>query len=105
MTPILAQKQKAAASAFDSLEPRYKQFVLALLTNRFNATDAARQAGYSCPGIAGFRLLRNANIRAALNEQLSARLLGKEQLLDMLCQIARGNLMDVVTKTERINWT
>lgn len=57
-------------SALENLKPQYQDFVLALFANNFNATEAARQAGYaeSTARLTGHRLITNDNIKAAIAE-------------------------------------
>lgn len=64
----------------------------------FNATQAAVRAGYSEDSARqqGFRLLKNADIRAYLDMRMSEAAMPASEVLFHLAEIARGSLDDVI---------
>jgi len=61
-----------------------------------NASDAARRAGYKTPAVDGCRLLRNANVLAAIKSALKASGIKVQDHLRRLDQTAKGDLGDFV---------
>lgn len=55
-----------------------------------NATEAARLAGYASPGQEGHRLLKNAEIAAAIEGRVAAVAMETTEILGRLADIARG---------------
>lgn len=72
----------------------------------FNATEAARQAGYAdneaSLGVEGHRLLRNAKVAEALNRAWEARGLTPEEIIGRLSDIATGSLADFVDVDDQV---
>lgn len=74
-----------------SLKDKREAFVLAYIgTARFNATRAAEMAGYAEPASEGYRLLRNATIRARIDKYLDAEALNAKEVLAELAEMARA---------------
>lgn len=69
----------------------------------WNATEAARRAGYGSPNNQGPRLLVNASIQQAIKERLSALQMDADEILAGLTEQARGNLGDFFKLVEE--WT
>lgn len=65
-----------------------------------NATDAARRAGYCHPMQTSNRLLRKADIRAAIDATLDEAALKTDEILSRLSDIASIDMMDFVTIDE-----
>lgn len=65
-----------------------------------NATDAARRAGCPHPEVAGHRLLRNVNVRAAIDAKLDQVALTSDQILARLSEVATGGVSDFIEVTE-----
>lgn len=89
---------------WDSLTSRQKSFCLAFLRCG-NASEAARQAGYSCKNAdaQGAKLKANAVIRCCIDElrkqSFAAEAVSAEEAEAILSRIARGRLGDVVTSS------
>lgn len=65
---------------------------------RFNATKAARLAGYSDPEVSGYDNKQNPVIRARIEERLKARALSADEVLAELTDVAAsdwGDFLDV----------
>ena len=80
-----------------------RRFVEAYLTT-WNATDAARQAGYSYPGKVGPRLTKVPAIRDAIQERIEAVAMGADEVLMRLAEQARASIGDYLTETGEIDW-
>lgn len=65
-------------------------------TARFNATEAARIAGYKDPGNEGWRLRKNADIRAHIDEFLTEHSLTATEILHELTDVAMRDLDEEV---------
>ena len=76
-------------SAFDSLKKRQAAFVVAYL-NHFNASRAAREAGYSTKFArqSGYQLLTNIDIQAAIQEELECRGITSDKIEVAFAEIA-----------------
>jgi len=59
-------------------------------------SEAARRAGYACPGQEGYRLFKEPEIREAIEERLREVALGADEILARLSEQARGNMADFV---------
>ncbi len=84
------------------LTGKQRAFVDAYLSNGFNATDAARQAGYSgddhALAVIGSRNLRITDVRAEIDRLLAEQVMCRNEVLARLSDHARGNLGDVLDK-------
>ncbi len=89
----------------DELEPQWQAFAWAYLGNGFNGTKAAKQAKYkgnaATLAVTASRLLRNANVKAAIDEQMKLLAMSAEEALFRLSQTARGDLGEFAGMTER----
>src|SRR5215472_16772950 len=85
------------------LKPRQQVFVNAYLES-WNASDAARKAGYSFPRQTGYRLLTNVYIRDAIDQELQLHHLSREQVLARLGEMATANIADFLDNDGNINW-
>ena len=87
-------------AALDALTAKRRAFVLAFIGEaRGNATEAARRAGYAAPTEEGHRLLRNAQVAAAV-EALRApvereAIANVEELRAFWTSVQRGQVSDV----------
>lgn len=80
-----------------SLTGKQRLFVSYYLgESKFNATDAARRAGYSNAEI-GRQLLRNITIRTAIDAKLDSVGLTTDEILARLSEIATADLGEYVT--------
>jgi phage terminase small subunit len=67
------------------LTSHQQRFILFYVgVSRFNATDAARRAGYKDPELEGWRLRQNEVIRARIDERLNAEALTSTEILGEL---------------------
>lgn len=63
----------------------------------WNATEAARQAGYAYPNVEGARLLVNPSIAAAVKERIAEKAMTADEVLLRLAEHGRGSMADFVT--------
>lgn len=84
-------------SAYSALTPKQKLFVDAYLASGYNASEAARKAGYKNPAEEGCRLLRNVNIKAAIDERLKESHLGAEEVLARIADQGRATIEDFIS--------
>lgn len=66
----------------------------------FNATEAARLAGYAHPNVAGPRLRWEPEVGKEIERGIAEAAMGRAEILARLGQIARGSLLDFVEVTE-----
>lgn len=64
----------------------------------FNATDAARRAGYKHPNVQGPRMLVKVSIRNAIKERIEEAAMTANEVLARLTAQGRGNIADVLTE-------
>lgn len=73
-------------------------FVDSYLSNGFNATEAARQAGYkgndNALAVQGYENLRNPKIATIVQERLNESAMSANEVLARLSAIARGDVND-----------
>jgi phage terminase small subunit len=75
----------------------YEAFVLAYIGEaRFNATRAARAAGYASASSSARHLLRRPEIRARINEYLAATAMSAQEVLAQLAEVARRGLDECI---------
>jgi phage terminase small subunit len=66
----------------------------------WNASEAARRAGYAHPGSEGHRLLKNDEIRDEVAARLSAKAMEADEVLGRLGDMARATIEDFITVDE-----
>lgn len=74
---------------------KQKVFIEEYLTC-WNATEAARRAGYAHPNKDGPRLLVNVGISAAIDSRLSEKAMTADEVIARLAEHARGSMVDFV---------
>jgi len=74
------------------LSDKQRAFIETYATNGFNATAAAREAGYAHPSKFAYRLVRNAKIREAIEIRFKERIMTAEEVLARLTEQARGDI-------------
>lgn len=83
------------------LSGKQQAFVEAYIASNFNATQAARMAGYGGGEdsfkVIGSKNLTNANIRASIDRRLKASKMGADEVLARISFIAAGSLEDFLT--------
>jgi phage terminase small subunit len=86
------------------LKDKRQAFVDAYLGEaRFNASEAARLAGYSKPGAEGHRLLKNADVRARIDDAVAAIAVSRDELLTLLADDARMTTQDIIRASMSAN--
>jgi phage terminase small subunit len=96
------------APAPKKLTPKQQRFVDEYIRLRFNATKAAIAAGYSeaTAYSQGPRLLKNVEIKTAIDAYMDAQAMGKAETVLRLTEHARGDMGDLWDETlGGINWT
>jgi phage terminase small subunit len=82
----------------DGLTGKQQAFINAYLSNGFNATEAAREAGYegnvNVLGVTGHENLRNPKIASIVQERLNEAAMSANEVLARLSKIARGEVTD-----------
>lgn len=89
------------------LTSKQRAFLDDYLSNGFNATKAALEAGYSKDTAysQGARLLKNVEIKSAIDTFFEENSMGAKEVAWRLTSIARGDLGDVYNeKTGQIDW-
>lgn len=62
----------------------------------WNATEAARRAGYKQPHSQGPRLLGNVEVQAAKDARIAERAMGADEVLHRLAEQARGDIGEIL---------
>jgi phage terminase small subunit len=86
---------------------KQRAFIAAYIANDFNATQAAIAAGYSeaTAYSQGSRLLKNVEIRAAIDAFLEENTMSAKEVLFRLTQHARGDIGDIWDEsTGQVDW-
>lgn len=83
-----------------SLNPRQQRFVVEY-TACWNATEAARRAGYAHPNKQGPALLVNLGIQTAIKARLAQLAMPADEVLIRLGQHARGSMGDFIRLDEK----
>jgi phage terminase small subunit len=82
----------------EGLTGKQQAFINAYLSNGFNATEAAREAGYegndNVLGVTGHENLRNPKIASIVQERLNEAAMSANEVLARLSNIARGEVTD-----------
>lgn len=80
----------------EGLTTKQRLFIESYLSNGFNATEAARQAGYKGDArtlaVIGFENLRKPNIAAVVSERMNEAAMGANEVLARLSAIADGDV-------------
>lgn len=84
------------------LNDKRKVFVEEYLKS-WNATDAARIAGYAYPNVEGSRLLANASIAAEIKARLTDKVMSADEVLVRLSEQARGEHANYISATGFVN--
>jgi len=66
----------------------------------FNATEAARRAGYAHPNKRGPELVVNSGIKAQIDAVLQEKLMSADEALSRMAEIARGDWTEYVNVDE-----
>lgn len=89
----------------DGLTTKQQAFVLAYLANGFNATAAARTAGYPdrAAHVVGWENLRKPKIAALVQQGLAERAMPANEVLARLAEQARGTMEDFLDESGDID--
>lgn len=69
----------------------------------FNATEAARRAGYAHPNMAGPRLIVNDSIKERIDAMLQEKMMTADEALVRMAEIARGEWSQYITETGHVD--
>lgn len=86
-----------------TLNDKQQAFVEAYLENGFNATRAAKAAGYSHANKQGPRLLVNVGIRAAIDARLGQLAMGADEVLARLASQASASIEDFLDGKNKLD--
>lgn len=94
---------------FTGLTPRQRLWVIEFLTNGYNATQAARDAGYDCENDGSYRVIGYENrhhpaISVLLADTFQYRVMSLEEALARLTSIAETDAADFLSVDEDGNW-
>lgn len=80
------------------MTPKQQAFVIEYLRD-FNATQAAIRAGYakSSARVSGHKNITNYNIASEIKAELEQRIMGADEVLTRVSDIARGSAADYLT--------
>jgi hypothetical protein len=84
-----------------ALTAKRQAFVDAYLTT-WNASEAARVAGYAAPGQQGHRLLKDVEISEEIQRRVADRAMTADEVLIRLAAQARGSMDDFVSFREGV---
>jgi hypothetical protein len=106
-TPLTPQERYEAALA--ALQAKQRKFVAHYLAS-LNASQAARQAGYSekTAGQIGYQLLQKTSIAAAVSAGMALQAMPAEEILARLSAQARGDMSDFLRVDEEevsLSWS
>lgn len=91
----------------EGLTGKQQAFINAYLSNGFNATEAARQAGYegndNVLGVTGHENLRIPKIASIVQERLNEAAMSANEVLARLSKIARGEVTDFLDDEGRFD--
>lgn len=91
------------------LTGKQKSFIDAYLSNGFNATDAARQAGYegseNTLSSVGYENLRKPDIASIILERMNESAMSANEVLARLSKHARGRLVDLLNEDGQFDLT
>lgn len=93
MTEPKPRYDAGETKAVEKLSLKRRRFIEAYLTS-WNATDAARKAGYKDPNKQGPRLLVNGGIKGLIEQRLKESAMGADEVLKRLSDIARSDIGD-----------
>lgn len=101
-------KPVAEKTDSDGLTTKQRMFVEAYLSNGFNATEAARAAGYKGNDVTlasvGYENLRKPQIAAFVSERTNEAAMSANEVLYRLSVIARADIADVVDEDGRFDF-
>jgi phage terminase small subunit len=91
----------------DGLKTKQRLFVESYLSNGFNATEAARMAGYqgndNTLSSVGYENLRKPEIAAAVSGRVNEAAMSANEVLARLSSIARGSVSDFLDENEKFD--
>lgn len=91
----------------DALTTKQRLFVESYLSNGFNATEAARVAGYKGNDVTlaavGYENLRKPQIASVISERINEAAMSANEVMARLSAIARGDIEDVLDEDGRFD--
>ena len=92
----------------EGLTTKQRLFVESYLSNGFNATEAARAAGYKGNDVTlaavGYENLRKPQIAAVISERVNEAAMGANEVLARLSAIARGSVADFINEDGKFDF-
>ena len=92
----------------DGLTTKQRLFVESYLSNGFNATEAARAAGYKGDSrtlaVVGFENLRKPNIAALVSARINEAAMSANEVMARLSAIARGSVADFLDEEGKFDF-
>ncbi len=85
----------------EGLTPKQQAFIDAFLACGFNATEAARRAGYADPNNNAHRLMVNNGIREEISRRMADMAMPADEALARLAEHARGDIREFVRTDEK----
>lgn len=100
----MAKKSKPAEEktplelALDALSAKHRKFVQVFVRNGFNATDAAREAGYSGKYVdrTAWSIARRPDVKKAVHHLIDEQVMSQQENLARLADIATATMDDFV---------
>lgn len=92
---IAALHNKNKADSIAKLKPRQQVFLAEYLST-WSGTESAKKTGYACPAVTASRMLRNANIRAAIEQVMREQHMSASLVTARLSEIANVHMADFI---------
>ena len=86
------------------LTNRRRVFIEEYLECGFNATEAARRAGYKHPNVKGSQLVKVSAIAEKIAQRIKEKSMTADEVLLRLAEQARGDISKFLTSTGAIDW-
>ena len=98
---------KSRSKEGKGLTDKQRRFIAEYCTNGYNATRAAKSAGCNCKdegsfAVSGVSLLRNSNVRAAIDDHFRAMHMSSDEVLARMVEQATANPVQFFDKAWRL---
>ena len=87
---MVVEKAGSQWNKLMAITRKRRVFIEEYLRCGFNATEAARRAGYKHPNVKGTQLVKVSEIAAEIDERIQALTMGADEVLLRLAEQARG---------------
>lgn len=88
-----------------AITAKRRAFIEAYFRCHFNATEAARQAGYKHPNVKGSQLVKVSEIAEEIQRRMAEEVMCPDEVLLRLSDMARANISEFIDKeTGAIDW-